>query len=262
MKLHSDQGKVSVMENSIKTWNRYAPFFVLEEGTIYPVDKREMEFYRSLRMDHPGYCLELGAGSGRLAECLSNGALSVGLEPSDGMLALWNDKTAGLCLRVKGIAQILPFSGGLYDLVVFPYNGFQEIKQKKQRRIILEEVFRVLKPSRYFVLEICHRFAFRHDEENVERYNIRINDSRFLQLVESVNRDETEGTITYDMTYRITDMPDRKIRLDMAIIDPDMLTESISSAGFTVSDIWGDYDRSCFHPEESPRLIVRSNKPG
>ena len=67
------------MKEEVTLWEKYGPVFSLEEREIYPPDSSEIQFYRELRNEYPGRCMELGAGDGRLSGIFENGSHVIAL---------------------------------------------------------------------------------------------------------------------------------------------------------------------------------------
>ncbi len=248
-------------QNGIPVWERYAPWYIAEETTIFAPDMRELGFYRRLREEHKGSCLEIGAGHGRLVGSLFSGeSINVALEPSRAMLAGWAAPDTVLASRVRGLGQCLPFRDSAFGFVAFPYNGMQCILDHEERRRILRESFRVMEPDGCFVVEVCHAFSFRPEESGVERYRFRLESGRSVQLVESIRRCVESRTITYDMTYTDSDGTSENILLELALLEEDELAEDLRFAGFRSLRFLGDYDGSSFSGIDSPRLLVIAGK--
>ena len=219
-----------------------------------------MDFYRRLRSEHPGTCLEIGAGYGRLSRSLLSDALTVALEPSWAMLSGWQDGNRSLAARVMAKGQVIPFRSDSFEFIIFPYNGLHCILDPDHRRQVLREAFRVLHPGGCFVVEVCSSFNYRAEESAVERYTHTLENGCTLSLVESVRRDVDRGTISYDMIYTGFDEEPERIDLVLALIDKNDLLRDLMDAGFGSLRIWGDYDRSVFMNRDSPRLLVLAEK--
>lgn len=254
----------SSVPSSPDIWDDYAPFFNAEEGTVFSHDLREMEFYRHFRKSHPGCCLEIGAGAGRLAASLFDGSFMAALEPSAAMLASWAPEDRPLAARVRGLGQKLPFLSGSFRFACFPYNGLQCILDREGRLAVLREACRVLQPCGSLIIEVSPAFARRYPEDRTRRYQAILPDGRRLSLDEKVLRPEGCNTVVYDMIYT-TELPGgggdvRRVMLELAAFDVTEAVADSERAGLRVSDLWGDYDGSPFDPDCSPRFLIHALK--
>lgn len=242
-------------------WDAYAPFFDAEEGTVFPDDAREEEFYRLVRSRFPGgRCLELGAGTGRLAGPLSSAGPAVFLEPSPAMLGLWRNRQGRSDMLLQAVGQALPFPRGCFDLVVFACNGLHCLLGRGSRVALLRETARVLTPEGWLVLETSPALARRPPERDSLRYDF-FDGSLRLRLVESVLRIEDRGTILFDMTYTHGPGRETRIPLELALLDRAELLEELTEAGLAVAHEWGDYDFSA-PGDSSPRMLVAASPEG
>lgn len=256
--------KGSFTLSSPDVWDDYAPFFNAEEGTVFSHDFREMEFYRHFRQSHPGSCLEIGAGAGRLAACLSDGSFMASLEPSAAMLASWAPDDLRIAARVRGYGQNIPFRSDSFLFACFPYNGLQCILDREDRRAVLRETCRVLRKGGALITEVSPAFARRYPEGRTLRYQVILPDGGRLSLDEEVLRPEGRNTVVYDMIYT-TELPGggvdaRRVLLELAAFDVMEAVEDTERADLRVSDLWGDYDESPFDPDCSPRLLIQALK--
>lgn len=245
-------------------WDRYAPFFNAEEGTVFAHDIREMEFYRRVRQRIPGPCLEIGAGSGRLSRSLSDPWPTAALEPSTAMLDSWTTHDRKLAHRVRGVGQSLPFRSGCFRFACFPYNGLQCVLERDGRRGVIHEAHRVLEPGGMFLFEVSPAFSRRPSEPRTRRYRAQLPDGGFLELDEEVLRPPGRGSVVYDMIYTREDptgsRQSRRVALELAGFNVMEAVDDSLMAGFRVDTLWGDYDESPFDDEGSPRLIVPAVK--
>jgi SAM-dependent methyltransferase len=244
-------------------WNRYAAYFNAEEFQVFPPDHREIQFYKALRTEFSGECLEIGAGSGRLARALFNRGCTTALEPSDAMIAAWSPGDSALALRVQGTGEFLPFPDDTFEFVCFPYNGLQCVLDTASRRMIVEEAFRVAAPGGAFVLEVSPVFSRRPEEPLSERYRTVLHDGRELSLMEKVERCSSTGNIRYHMFYTVKGdggAATEDMILELASISADETIGMVGSAGFSAVSHFGDYDLSAFDEECSPRLLVKAVK--
>ncbi len=244
-------------------WNRYARYFNAEEGIVFPADQPELDLYAQIRKEHTGTCLEIGAGSGRLAGSLHGHSVTVALEPSDSMLAGWKASDCGLAARVQGTGERMPFRTASFPLVCFPYNGLQCVPEEEIRIGIIDEAFRVTAPGGVFLLEVSPVFARRDSEPLTERYNANMPDGTRLVLKEKVERRRNPDSIKYHMFYTTTDRGSETtevITLDLAVASRYQMVTLLKNAGFRDIIEWGNYDRSPYDDELSPRLLLLAVK--
>lgn len=261
MPRYSEDARVGTAVFDRSLWDAYAPFFDAEEGTVFPGDTREEEFYRLVRSRFPGgLCLELGAGSGRLAGPLSSAGPAIFLEPSPAMLGLWRNRRGGFDMLLRAVGQALPFRTSSFDLVVFACNGLHCLLGRGSRVALLGEASRVLTPGGWLVLETSPALARRPQERDSLRYDY-FDGTLRLRLVESVLRIEDRGTILFDMTYTHGPGRETRIPLELALLDRTELLGELAEAGLEVVHEWGDYDFSA-PGDSSPRLLVAASPEG
>lgn len=244
-------------------WNRYSAYFNAEENSVFSPDVREIEFYRKERIKFPGDCLEIGAGSGRLARALLNAGTTFALEPSDSMLGAWKSSDSGLALRVQGRGELLPFRSGSFQFVCFPYNGLQCVLDSDSRRELVREAFRVSSPGGVFILEISPVFGRRSEEPLTERYRAKLPGGGELVLNERVDRCPLTGNIRYHMFYSTMNEESSssdELVLELASLGREEVCGMIREAGFVGFNCFGDYDLSRYDPDLSPRLLVKAEK--
>lgn len=109
---------------------------------------------RRIREANPARVLDLACGTGVLtAKLAALGPLKViGLDPSEGMLAQAEKRTAGagnICY-VKGFAEALPFEKESFNTVTVSYG----IRNFADRCVAFSQIYRVLEPDgTLFILE-------------------------------------------------------------------------------------------------------------
>jgi len=247
-------------------WNRYARYFNAEEGFIFPADQPELDFYSRIREDYAGRCLEIGAGAGRLAGSLKTGAVTVALEPSDSMLQAWSNFDSRLAVKLQGTGELLPFRSDCFNIVCFPYNGLQCVPDRETRAAVVKEAFRVTAPGGVFILEVSPVFARRGSEPLAERYNAPMPDGTRLILREKVESRPGTNSIRYHMFYTTVSRGGSEVTedvtLDLAAISRDETVTLLKQTGFCDIIQWGNYDRSPYDNDLSPRLLVSAGKEG
>ncbi len=250
------------MKDEISLWDDYGRFFVTEEDIVFSRDLSEDKFYRDFTEVHTVDCVELGAGHGRLRQCLKTKGIFIGLDSSETMLSLWREEDQTDSFRVQSLAQNIPLAENSVDTVIFPYNGIHCIPLRFERQKVLRESFRVLKPGGVFLMEACPAFNRRQEETDVVRYDHHWNETS-LKLTETIERDNEKGTITFYMTYSGGEVKSSEcacIEMTLQIISREELLADTESSGMQIVDVWGDYDLSEWDEEMSPRFLVHAVK--
>ena len=244
-------------------WNRYAKYFNAEEGYIFPPDIPEYNFYKTIREEMPGLCLEIGAGAGRLAKYLSTQDLTVALEPSKVMLKSWSDTSIKSASRLNATGELMPFKDGLFPIVCFPYNGLQCVPDEKIRRGIVKEAYRVTACNGFFLLEVSPIFSRRDSEELTERYSVKMPDGSMLTLNERVVRKFNPDLMNYQMFYTTStknSSTTEELHLNLAVTTREGVINLLMEFGFVIVKQWGDYTRVPYNDKLSPRLLILARK--
>lgn len=100
--------------------------------------------------------LDLGCGAGRTTINLyKNGFTNIiGLDIADKLIEFANHYSKKNNLDIKfvvGDATNLEYSDNSFDIVLFSFNGMQCIPGEQNRKNVLKEVYRVLKPGGYYI---------------------------------------------------------------------------------------------------------------
>lgn len=244
-------------------WNRYAKYFNAEEGYIFPPDIPEYDFYKAIRNEIPGLCLEIGAGAGRLAKYLNTKDLTVALEPSEVMLNSWSEPSIKCAGRLNATGELMPFKDCVFPIVCFPYNGLQCVPDGNIRRKIVQEAYRVTATNGFFLIEVSPVFARRDSEELSERYSVKLADGSLLTLKERIVRKFNPDLINYQMFYTIsTELGSKteELNLNLAATTRKEIVKLLIEFGFVIVKQWGDYTRVPYNDELSPRLLILARK--
>lgn len=96
--------------------------------------------------------LDLGVGGGRTAGYLSSIASRyVGVDYSEEMIAACRRRYPDLSFEVADAADLSRYADGLFDAVVFSFNGIDSLAPDAKRHHCLRECHRVLKPGGVFI---------------------------------------------------------------------------------------------------------------
>ena len=113
--------------------------------------------------------LDLGCGAGRTTiNLFKNGFTNIiGLDIADKLIDFAKDYSNNNNLDIDfvvGDATKLEYDANTFDVVIFSFNGIQCIPGLQNRRNVLKEVYRVLKPGGYFIFTAHDR----HDPNSPE----------------------------------------------------------------------------------------------
>lgn len=100
--------------------------------------------------------LDLGCGAGRTTiNLFKNGFTNIiGLDIADKLIDFAKDYSNNHNLNIDfvvGDATKLKYEDNSFDVVIFSFNGMQCIPGSENRRNVLKEVYRVLKPGGYYI---------------------------------------------------------------------------------------------------------------
>src|SRR5262249_31629965 len=99
----------------------------------------------------PARVLDLGCGNGRTTIPLSRMGYTVtGVEYSPSLVQLAQDRHPGAPIQ-QGDARALAAADRSFDAALFSWNGIDYMNPLEERRRVLQEVRRVLKPSGLFL---------------------------------------------------------------------------------------------------------------
>lgn len=240
---------VADLYDSYVTSTRDIPFFVEEAKRTY------------------GPVLELMSGTGRVSLPLARlGVDLTCVDLSGPMLARLRDKleAEGLSatLHEANVASMrLPERG--YTLALLPFQSFGELVEPRDQRLALQRIAEHLTPGGRF---ICTLHNPRVRTAGVDGQ---------LRLLGAFPMPDTGGTLAlwtvqqpdadpavvralqfyelYDSEGRMT--AKRMLDVRFRLVERAEFLELATAAGFSVEDLYGDYDRTPFDDEHSPFML-------
>jgi len=206
----------------------------------------------SKRLDLAGKnILDLACGSGRhLVPLKELGGQPVGLDLSETLLHIAATAQPGSPL-VRGDMRTLPFQSRSFDVVVNLFTSFGYFDDDASNSVVLAEISRVIVPGGTFVLDYLNA------------------DHVVSTLVSSQVVDT--GKETLDVTRTISDdgrfvIKKMRQRSDgrtfterVRLLSASTLDSMITTAGFTVREVYGDYEGNPIDADSS-RAILMSTK--
>jgi SAM-dependent methyltransferase len=232
---------------------------------LYPViykyrDSSEAEsvvdsFESLLRGKEP--VLDLACGTGRYLEVLSRRGFSVfGLDLSHYLLKACVDRWGHGDEIVQGDMRYLPFACGSMGSVINMFTSFGYFSRDTDNLLVFQEVFRVLAPGGIFLFDFINAKRMTADllDESVrEDEQYRIKEKRKIEqhgkyLVKTID------------VISLLDKERTRIVERLRLYTKDDLISMFHSLGFSVRDVFGDYEMNRFVDGVSDRVIVVAAK--
>jgi ubiquinone/menaquinone biosynthesis C-methylase UbiE len=218
--------------------------------------QRQIQFLKAQLS--PDVCvLDLACGSGRHTIALCNmGFDVVGFDISANLLGI--AKKRGASALVRGDMRFLPFKTAAFSTAVSVDNSFGYLPTEKEEAQSLAEVQRVLKRAGVFVLDMFNR------EKLVEKYSSKAASAKLYDYPSFTLKQER--TISADGVW-LCDHWIVKKRVDgqehvfdhrARLYTYTQLESMLSTAGFSVNEVFGDYEKQPFS-RYSSRLIINVN---
>lgn len=211
------------------------------------------------------------AGTGRVSiPLLEQGVRLTCVDASAEMLAVLRAKAEerGYAPRLVQMDVARLDLGQHYQMILLPFNSFAEIVAPDDQRLALAGIYRHLQDEGVFILT-AHNPAVRRKRIDgqlrlwnsaplrdrpgklllwgLENYEPRTNLVNGLQLYEEY---DSKGVL----------QAKRMVETRFVLHEKDALKGLAAGAGFKVLDLFGNYDRSPFHPESSPFMIWKLGK--
>ncbi len=218
-----------------------------------------MPFWRRAALAAGGRVLELGCGTGRVAQPLvAAGVDLVGIDRSEQMLKRALTRYARTMRRarrtsaatpvrpapyVRGDIRSLPFADAAFAMVIAPYGILQSLTRERDLAATLAATARVLAPGGTLGVDLVP------DVPNWREYRNRVQfrgtaGTRHLTLVESVRQDRRRGLTTFSQTYierRGRETTEHTFDLAFRTLTVPQMIDRLQRAGFRVDRVLGDY---------------------
>jgi SAM-dependent methyltransferase len=229
-------------------------------------DMRFLEEFAGLVGEEP-QVLELGCGTGRLlVPLLDAGARVVGLDRSPEMLKVARERLAQYADRVKLVeGDMRHFElPNRFDLVVIGLNTFMHLLTTSDQLACLESIRRHLRPAGLLLLDLANPHAvMRETPLGVVQHRFTrpapLNPDTTVTLWSTTfvanARQLTQTTLFFDEVASSTGTLQRSVTdVYLRLIYRYELELLLHRAGFSVRNLYGDYESSPFD-DDSERLI-------
>lgn len=214
-----------------------------------------------------GRILELTSGTGRVSLPLLEAGIDLTcVDYCPEMLTVLKSKTerAGLSCTVVEMDIIelsLPIQ---YDLIFIPSNSFSEIIDRKNEKTALTRIRAHLAENGVFICTLQNPAVRRSDlyEKNGVIGKFETADGGTLTVSSQLEHDEKSGIVHGFQFYEFHDengraVGKRSLEVNFRLIEREEFENLAGSAGFEVTDMYGDYDYAKFSGEKSPYMIWR-----
>jgi SAM-dependent methyltransferase len=148
---------------------------------------------------------------------------------------------------VRGDMRTLPFHEGAFGLVVNLFTSFGYFSTDAQHQGVLTEVGRVTRRGGMFVLDYLNATEVRR--------TLVPQDERVVEGRRITQRRAISADGRYVEKQIIADGCDQAYEERVRLFSGDELRAMIVQSGFTIRDVYGDYDGSA-HTNASPRIIM------
>lgn len=197
-----------------------------------------------------GRILDLGCGAGRYLQALARRAAEpIGLDFSWPLLERARELLPGTPL-VRADMRALPLRESSFSWVLMMFTTFGYFATDQENIAVLSAVERLLSPGGRFALDYVNARNLRSNlvgESSRTVDGVPVTERRWIDPTGPFVRKETRiGTGSEQRVYH------ERLRL----YDPAEIDRHLVATGFTIEEIFGDYDGRPFKETDSPRLIL------
>jgi SAM-dependent methyltransferase len=224
----------------------------------------DLHFWKELASQSGSPVLELGCGTGRVLIPLAEAGCScVGIDHD---LAMLNFLQANLDPIQKPAPQLIQadicrFNLGIqFPLIIIPCNTLSTLDEQ-QRRSCLECTRRHIRKGGIFAASLPNPETLRHlpaeSVSEVEDEFIHPQSGNPVQVSSSWRRAKHTFTLTWTYDHLFPDGTVERLNVDTVhhLVPAEQYLDDFRQAGFNISAVYGDYDRSPY-TADSPSLII------
>jgi SAM-dependent methyltransferase len=232
--------------------------------------KNDVQFYHQFALACKGKVLELACGTGRvLIPLAEQGILITGIDASGKMLEQAKKKVDKLPVRVRERIDLqqkdmVTFTlDETYSLVFCAFRSFQHLLTKEEQGACIVQVRKHLDKEGYFII---HLFVPFHHFLAKEKRTINLGSFKdpltgyMISRRSEVKYDLAAQTLHEDRFYEWTDQDGGVHQLmwsfDLAYMFRYEVELLLEKYGFTVVDVYGDFNRSPFNYYSGEQIFI------
>jgi len=235
---------------------------------IYNTATHDLDFYLTKYMGFTGKALELMAGTGRLSIPLIKSGIQLDcVDLSPGLLKELSNKLDKYRLNSKLYCQDISALklDSIYDLVIIAFNSFSEILDKENQFAIFHSVHNILSPKGQFILTLYNPIYRRKYIDNHLSVIDRFPKDQGSLIFSMASKELADNIIDIHQFYEEFDRTGifhskKYLNLKFKLIDKHEIEDIIKTTGFSIENIYGNYDFSEYDEKSSPYMLYVLNK--
>jgi SAM-dependent methyltransferase len=204
--------------------------------------------------------LDVCCGEGRHMRAFSDAGVSCfGLDLSEVLLRKLRAKGSSDVPPVaRGDMRSLPFKSESFDICISMFTSLGYFEDSSEDLDVVREVWRVLAPRGFFVLDHVNSNWVKH---HLESHTIK---KKGELLIEETRRLLSDGRLVEKRTIlrhaQAPSTPVRSYTERLSLFARAELEQMLATIGYETVGLYGNYDGRSFEEESSPRLLILSRK--
>lgn len=215
---------------------------------------REVDFVVSeLSLSAGARILDIGCGFGRHSiELARRGFIPVGIDPSVTMIAAARKNAADRGVQIdfrKARAETF-IAEKDFDAAICLFTTLGQITAATDNHLLIARAFSALKPGGGLVVEVPQRAATIRELKSADRFG---NGDRYTQVSRTFNSDDNSITEIFTV---VSPQQTKIFKLHYHLFTKKTLADLIIHAGFTIQEMYGDYDRTPLLDEHQTMVVI------
>jgi SAM-dependent methyltransferase len=234
------------------------PNFVEIYEQIDGARTEDIEFYRNIAKKVSGPILEAGCGSGRvLLPLLLDGLDISGFDTSEPMLDVLRKRAAELDLTPKVWQGDFGSIEGKYAAIIAPFNTILHLMDAEAQIEAFRRVYHGLRAGGTFAFDIVNPYTLDiyDDRRHFESSFIDVQSDENFEIWRTFEHDPITQKAKYHREF-LSSSKSVKSTIEFRWTYPSEIILLLKLAGFSTSEVFGDFDRSALSPESTSQIWV------